>query len=128
FLKGDAAQMERLASAAMGKPGTEDSLLALEVDTQAWYGKLKNARELTRRAMDSAEHNDAKETAAGYQAESALREVEIGNREEARSDANAALKLAPNRDVKAMAALALARAGDAAGAEKLVEELDKTLP
>jgi len=128
FLKDDAAQMERLASAAMGKPGTEDSLLAVQVDTQAWYGKLKNARELTRRAMDSAEHNDAKETAAGYQAESALREVEIGNREEARMEANAALKLAPNRDVKAMAALALARAGDAAGAEKLVEELDKTLP
>jgi serine/threonine protein kinase/tetratricopeptide (TPR) repeat protein len=128
FLKGDAAQMERLASEAMGKPGTEDLLLALQADTQAWNGKLKNARELTRRAMDSAEHNDAKETAAGYQAESALREVEVGNQEQARAGANAALKLAPNRDVKAMAALALARAGDAAGAEKLAAELDKTFP
>jgi serine/threonine protein kinase/tetratricopeptide (TPR) repeat protein len=128
FLKGDAAQMERLASAAMGKPGTEDLLLALQADTQAWYGKFKNARELTRRAMDSAEHNDAKETAAYYQAESALREVEAGNKEQARIDANAALKLAPNRDVKAMAALALARAGDTAVAEKLAAELDKTFP
>jgi serine/threonine protein kinase len=59
FLKGDAAQMERFASAAMGKPGTEDLLLAEQADTQAWYGKMKNARELTRRAIDSAEHNDA---------------------------------------------------------------------
>jgi eukaryotic-like serine/threonine-protein kinase len=128
FLKGDAAQMERFASAAMGKPGFEDQLLGAQSDTQAWYGKLQNARELTRRAMDSAEHNDAKETAATYQAELAFCEVEAGNRERARAEANGALKLAPNRDVKAEAALALARAGDAAGAEKLAAELDKTYP
>jgi serine/threonine protein kinase len=128
FLKGDAAQMEQLAAAAVGKPGTEDLLLAAQADTQAWYGKMKYARELTRRAMDSAEHNDAKETASFYQAESALREVEVGNREQARTEADAAMKLAPNRDVRTMAALALARAGDMAGAEKLVAELDKTFP
>ena len=80
FLKGDAAQMAQLAAAAMGKPGTEDLLLAAQADTEGWYGKLKNARELTRRAMDSAQHNDAKETAATYQAAAALREVESGNR------------------------------------------------
>ena len=38
------------------------------------------------------------------------------------------MKLAPNRDVRDMAALALARAGDATGAEKLAAELDKTFP
>ena len=120
--------MAQLVSAAMGKPGTEDLLLATQADTEGWYGKLKNAHELTGRAMDSAQHNDAKETAAGYQAAAALREVESGNREQARAEANAALKLAPNRDVRAMAALALARAGDTAGAEKLAAELDKTFP
>jgi serine/threonine protein kinase/tetratricopeptide (TPR) repeat protein len=41
FLKGDAAQMERLASAAMGKPGAEDLLLAAQADTQAWYGSSR---------------------------------------------------------------------------------------
>jgi len=128
FLKGDAAQMAQLVSAAIGKPGTEDLLLAMQADTEGWYGKLKNAHELTRRAMDSAQHNDAKETAAAYQAAAALREVESGNRQQARAEANAALKLAPNRDVRAVAALALARAGDTAGAEKLAAELDKTLP
>ena len=128
FLKGDAAQMAQLVSAAMGKPGFEDLLLAAQADTEGWYGKLKNAHELTRRAMDSAQHNDAKETAATYQAAAALREVEVGNREQARAEANAALKLAPNRDVRAIAALALARAGDTAEAEKLAAELDKTFP
>src|SRR5580704_6355090 len=128
FLKGDAAKMAQLALAAVGKPGAEDLLLAVRADTEGWHGKLKNAYELTRRAMDSAEHNDAKESAASYQAAAALREVESGNREQARAEANAALKLAPNRDVLAEAALALARAGDAAGAEKLATALDETFP
>jgi serine/threonine protein kinase len=128
FLKGNEAQMVQLASAAMGKPGDEDTMLATQADTEAWYGKLKNAHELTRRAMDSAQHIDAEERAAAYQAAAVLREVEAGNREQARVEANAAVKLAPNRDVRAMAALALARAGDTAGAEKLAAELDKTFP
>jgi hypothetical protein len=55
--------MEQSAAAAMGKPGIEDLSLAEQGETQAWYGRMKNARELTRRAMDSAEHNDAKEVA-----------------------------------------------------------------
>jgi eukaryotic-like serine/threonine-protein kinase len=128
FLKGDTAQMVQLVSAAMGKPGTEDQLLAAEADTEGWYGKLKVAHELTRKAMDSAQHNDNKERAAAYQAVAALREVESGRREQARVEANAAIKLAPNRDVRAIAALAIARAGDKAGAEKLAAELDKTFP
>ena len=128
FLKGDRAQMAQLVSAAMGKPGAEDLLLAAQADTEGWYGKLKNAHELTGRAMDSAQHHDAKESAAAYQAAAALREVESGNREQARAEANAAVKLAPNRDVRVIAALALARAGDTAGAEKLAGELDKTFP
>ncbi|MGA2690435.1 MAG: winged helix-turn-helix domain-containing protein [Candidatus Korobacteraceae bacterium] len=128
FLKGDTTKMARLVSDAMRKPGTEDVLLANQADTEGWYGRLKNARELTRRAMDSAQHNDAKETAALYQAVAALREVESGYGRQARADADAALDLAPNRDVRAMAALALARAGDTARAEKLAAELDKAFP
>ena len=128
FLKGDEAEMAQVAAAAMGKPGTEDFLLAYEADTEGWHGKLKNARGLTRRAMDSAQHNAAKETAATYQAAAALREAVSGNQGLARTDADSAVKLAPNRDVRAMAALALAYAGDTAGAEKLVVELDKEFP
>ena len=128
FLKGDTAQMAQLVSAATGKDGGEEMWLHMQENTKGWYGKLKNAHELTVRARDSAQHNDAKETAAAYQAAAALREVESGNREQARADAKAAVKLAPNRDVRAIAALALARAGDTAGAAKLAAELDKTFP
>ena len=128
FLKGDAAQVAQLVSKGIGKPGTEDVLLASQADTEAWYGKLKHAHELTGLAMDSAKHNDAKESAAAYHAAAALREVESGNREQARAEGNAAVQLAPNRDVRVMVALALARAGDTAGAKKLAAGLDKTFP
>jgi tetratricopeptide (TPR) repeat protein len=128
FLKGDTALMSQLVSTVMGKAGAEDLLLASQADTEGWYGKLKNASEVTRRAMDSAQHNDANESAAAYQAAAALREVESGNREQARAEATAALKLAPNGFVREVAALALARAGDTTGAEKLAAELDKTSP
>ena len=126
FLKGDTAQMARQVAVAMEKPGAEDLLLAAQADTEGWYGKLKNARELTGRAMDSAQHNDANQRAALYLVAAALREVKSGNREQARAEANAAL--ASNGGVRAMAALALASAGDTAGAEKLAAELDKTCP
>jgi hypothetical protein len=128
FLMGDAEQRARLASAAIGKPGAEDLLLSAQADTEGWYGRLRNARELTRRAMDSAQQNDAKETAATYQAAAALREVESGYKNRAGDDADGALKLASNRDLQAMAALALARAGDSSRAEKIAAELDKTSP
>jgi eukaryotic-like serine/threonine-protein kinase len=128
FLKNDTARMAQLVSLAEGKPGTEDVLLASEADTEAWHGKLKRARELTQRAMESAQRNDAKETAATYQVAEALRDVESGNWEHGRAEANAAVKLAPNRNVRAMAALALARAGDTAAAERLAAELDKIFP
>jgi len=128
FLNGDTAQMEGLAASAMGRPGMEDLLLAAQADTEAWYGRLGKARELTRRAMDSAQHNDAKESAAGYQAAAGLREVESGNPDEARADVHAALKLAPSRDVRAIAALVSSRVGDTRAAEKLAANLDKEFP
>ncbi len=128
FLKGDTAQMAQVLSAALGKPGAENLLLAEQADTEGWYGRLKAAHELTRGAMVSAERNDDKETAAANQAWAALREAESGNRDKARADANAALKLAPNQWVQEASALALALAGDTAAADKLAAGLDKTFP
>jgi eukaryotic-like serine/threonine-protein kinase len=128
FLKGDTARMAQIASAAMGKPGKEDMILAAQANTEAWYGRLKNARELKWRARDSALHNSDKEAAAVAEAEGALLEAAAGDLGLARADANEALKLAPNRDVREMAALAMAQAGETAAAEKLATELNKDFP
>ncbi len=128
FLKGDPARMAQLAASVEGKPSAEDAMLGAQADTEAWYGRMKAARVFTQRSMDAALNNDAKETAAGHQAAAALFEAESGEWERGRVDANAAMKLAPNRDVRMTAALALAQADDTASAEKLATELDKDFP
>jgi tetratricopeptide (TPR) repeat protein len=128
FLKGDEAQMVRLAAAAMGEPGAEDQMLGAQANYAAWQGKIKDADDFTRRAMDSALHYEAQETAGGYQVDAALRTVEVGKKDIARSLAAAAVKLAPKSDLRIWAALVLIRAGDSAPAEKLIGELDKEFP
>ena len=128
FLKGNSAQMTQLVTAADGDPGAKDVMLASQADTEAWYGKFRNARKLTGGAMDSAKHNDATETAAGYQVAEALREAATGNWQQAHADALAAVKLSHGSGVQAMAALALAQAGDATVAEEMANELNKARP
>jgi serine/threonine protein kinase/predicted Zn-dependent protease len=128
FLQGDSAQMEQQLSWGAGKPGAEDPLLSTQSDTEAYFGRLTKARDFTRRAADSAIRADSKETAAWWQANAALREAEFGNAAVAKQDVTAALGLAPGRDVKVLAALALARVGDTARSRALVEELEKSNP
>ena len=128
FLKGDTARMKQLASSVAGKRSAEDAMLGAQADTEAWYGRMKAAHVFTQRSMQSALNNDAKETAAGHLVAAALFESESGRWEQGRTDAKDAVKLAPNRDVRLTAALALAQTGDTASAEKLAAGVDKDLP
>lgn len=128
FLRGDAAAMEEHAVWGVGKPADEDSLLYTQSDTEAYHGRLARARELSRRAVESARRAGSNETAAIWQASAALREAEFGDLNVARQQADAALALAPGRPVKVLAALALARGGEPVRAEELGEELARTSP
>ena len=128
FVRHDAATMAREAAWAAGKPGIEDVLLYFESETAAYAGQLARANDLTARAVASAQQADEKETAAGYQAEAALREALIGDAGQARQQAAAALKISNGRDTVAAAALALALAGDAAQAQQLSDDLAKRFP
>jgi hypothetical protein len=128
FLEGDTAKMEQQVAWGMGKPGDEDQLLSEQSDTEAYYGRMSKAREFSRRAVDSAVRADSKETAAFSEANAALREAEAGNAALARQELKAALALSRGRDIKMVAALILARIGEAAKARALEEELRKEQP
>jgi serine/threonine protein kinase/tetratricopeptide (TPR) repeat protein len=128
FLQHDAAGMEREAATLMGKPGFEDVMLDAESDTAANAGQFSKARELTRRASDSAQRADEKETAAAYEAEAAVREALVGNMSQAKQGAKAALALSTGRDVEALSAIALALAGDSAQAMRMASDLAKRFP
>ncbi len=128
FLQHDAAGMEHEANALMGKPGFEDLMLETESHTAAYGGQFAKARDLTRRASDSTQRADQKETAAAYLAEGAAREALVGNMGPAKQQAQAALALSDGRSVEAMSAIALGLAGDAAQATRLAADLAKRFP
>lgn len=124
FLRGDLNEMNRQSEWAIGRPGDEGSLLAAQSDTEAYFGRPSAARRLLARALDSATRAEFREAAALYGVVAALTEAEFGNRRVALSEIKDALALAPGRNVKVLAALALARAGETKSAEALARELE----
>jgi serine/threonine protein kinase/tetratricopeptide (TPR) repeat protein len=128
FLTHDTAEMERQAASTIGKPGVEDQMLFLESETAAYGGELAKSRELTRRAVDTAQRANQKETAAEYLAHAAVREALAGNDATARQDAQSALSQANGRVVVGFAAIALGLAGDTAKALQLAGTLAKQFP
>jgi eukaryotic-like serine/threonine-protein kinase len=128
FLSGDSAEMERDVAWGAGRPNDEDQMLNTHADTNAYYGRLGKARDLARRASDSAVRSDAKETGAQWLAFQALREAELGNVAAARQSVARGLALAPGRYVKVLSALALARSGEAAQSRTILEGLEKSEP
>jgi len=103
--------------------------LALASDTEAYGGHLGKARELTKRAVDSAIRTGSKENGALWQAVAAQREAAYGNPAEARKFAAEALRLAPaSQEAEFESALAFARVGDTARTESLALDLGKQFP
>jgi serine/threonine protein kinase/tetratricopeptide (TPR) repeat protein len=128
FLDGDTAEMQRQLARITGKAGLDDFLLSIQSDTAAYAGHFHNARELSRQAAVSASRNDKKETGAEWLLNAALREAEIGNPQQARAQTSSAMSLFSSRDVRVLAALALARSGDAARAQNMADELSRSAP
>jgi tetratricopeptide (TPR) repeat protein len=128
FLRGDDATMEKQLAWAAGKPDLEDWMTSAQFDTEAYFGRIATARRLSQAAVDLARQAGAKERAAHWRANEALREAEVGDTARAIQVATEALQLSNDRDVRVNAALALARAGDPTRAHKLAEQLNQELP
>jgi hypothetical protein len=65
-----------------------------------------------------------KEVAAGYQAQSAVREALVGNVAMAQQQAHAAVAQSKGKDVEGMSAVALATSGDVVTAKRLAADLN----
>jgi tetratricopeptide (TPR) repeat protein len=129
FFGSDSAAMAEQQQWFVGKPDYENMGLALASDTEAYGGHLGKAREMTKRAVDSAIRADSKENGAIFQENDAIAQAAYGNPAEARQSAAEALKLAPtSQGVEVEAALAFAMAGDTARAESLAQDLGKRFP
>jgi eukaryotic-like serine/threonine-protein kinase len=129
FLRGNSAGMKEQAEWAAGNPAAEDHMLSLESDTEAWFGRLGKARELSKQAVADADRNGEKETAALWQANAAIREALFGNAELARQYAAVAIAFGPgSRDAESQAAFAFSLAFDSVRAQALAEDLNRRFP
>ena len=127
FLLGDSAELDRQVAWAAGKVGAEDMLLSQHSDTAAYYGRLRDARQLSRRAAESARRQQAQEIAATCEMVAGLRDIEVGNLAIGKRSVRSAA-ISPTRDVGILAAFAFARIGDALRALALINEIERRNP
>jgi serine/threonine protein kinase/tetratricopeptide (TPR) repeat protein len=128
FLESDGKVMSEQAAWFTDRPEVQDEMLALEAETEAYAGHLNKARELTRRAVDSALRADNKAAASIWELEGAFCEQIFGE-PNARQQAAAALNTAPqNPETQEFGALVLAGSGDTKRAEILLQDLQKHFP
>jgi hypothetical protein len=128
FLQNDPAGMAQQAAATVGIPGVEDQMFFVESDTAADHGKFGQARELARRAADSARRAQENETAAEYEGHNSVREALVGLAQIARTDAQSALSSIKGKHGEGFSAIAFALAGDMANANRAIEDLTKRFP
>ncbi len=129
FLANDARAMAEQQAWFSSRPEAEPYGLALATRTEAFRGKATKARELLRKAIESALRGDNRENAALWQAGDAIQEAAFGDPGEAHRQAAEALQKAPgSQAVEIVSALAFAAAGDNARAESLNQDLRARFP
>jgi eukaryotic-like serine/threonine-protein kinase len=124
FVNGDPQASQEQIAWAKGRTDEYRAVYWL-VQSSSFAGRWREADEHLSRATELALRAEAKEVAAGYTAEHALRAAWLGQFTQSLRLANAALKVERNRNVLTRAALAFALAGDAAKAQDLIAELEQ---
>jgi tetratricopeptide (TPR) repeat protein len=129
FLRNDPTGMQKELAPAAGND-LDDSMIALQAETEAYHGRMQKSREFTRRAIEviTGSMERRAEWAAIDGVQGALYEAEFGYFELARHDASAALARSKGEEIQVEAALALALAGDTGRAETIAAELVKRNP
>jgi eukaryotic-like serine/threonine-protein kinase len=129
FLGSDTRSMGEQLQWFAANPDYENTGLMLASDSEAYAGHLLKARELTKKAIDSAMRTDNKEQAGIWKEIGAQREAVFGNIVEAKLSADQGLKLYPSsQGIEVEAALAFALAGDGSHAQLLAGDVNRRFP
>jgi len=127
LVQGDAAAMQEQVNWASGRP---DAYMALDWQNASWAfaGQWRKAQEFSQRAIDLAVRSDAREVAARYAAEAALRGAAFGQCPQTTAAVARASALEHNRVSLPRVALALAMCGEASQTQLVVDELVRRYP
>ena len=105
-----------------------EALFAEHAATEAYLGRIHEARSWLQRGVSAAVRNDFNGNAAVWTGLHAVREALLGNNEEAREQARAAVKLEESWETRVLAAVALARVGDLDDALQFASTLSAERP
>ncbi|HWO02881.1 MAG TPA: protein kinase family protein, partial [Blastocatellia bacterium] len=127
FAEDDAAAMQQHLDWVNGRL---DEYMALDWQSgaAAFAGQWRRAQDFSRRSIDLAARSDAKEVAARYAAEAALRAAVLGKSNQAKMAVAQSLALERNQTSLARLTLALALCGETSQTQSLIEELIKRYP
>jgi DNA-binding winged helix-turn-helix (wHTH) protein/tetratricopeptide (TPR) repeat protein len=122
FLRDDAQEMARVATALSSEPGFEIMALREETNTAAYFGRFSAARQLTAGMKEIALREKDTAVEADFLSDAAFREGLVGNTDEARRYAAEAAKLGGEPPT------ALMLSSDPAAATKMVDLLETKSP
>ncbi len=130
FLQRDTTSMKEQDAWAMGRPDVEPFQLQSQSANELYHGQLSKARELSRRAEESATRAGRRELLPIMKIAHAPGEAEIGKIGLARraAEETLALNLGNNGAIEATVALTLALVGEVARAQNLVDHMNKESP
>ena len=128
FLHSDFKGMAEQAAWFTDRPEVENEMLSMEAETEAYFGHLGKARELTHAAVESALRSDNKPAAATWKLYGAYDEALFGELSARERAVDALTTAAKSMDVEALSALVLAISGDRNRAVALAEDLGKRFP
>jgi tetratricopeptide (TPR) repeat protein len=122
LVKGDTTAMQEQVDRVVGTP-SEAGMLSMQSVTAAYAGRVRQARELTKRAIEAARSRDLDESAGLYAAGDALWEAAYGNCQAGKNAAARSLALSRGRYALSWNALAVAMCGDSLLANRLADEM-----
>ena len=127
FLRHDQAAMDREIDWAKGKPEEAESIFT-QAATAIYWGKLKEAEELTKRGIAMYKTQGREDNSAKELFNLASNQLIVGKCQEAKENTKAALSLYRGRNGLSGAAVVYAGCGDANQALQIVNELRTNYP
>jgi eukaryotic-like serine/threonine-protein kinase len=127
FIRGDESDLQHQMAHSAGRP-EEPLILSIYAGSRCALGEIKLAREFYARAVAASQARGYKEFVSEALSDEASCDAQTGFFPESRKEATAALAQPDTPDTRSFAAEVLARAGDAPGAQKLVDDLVKEFP
>jgi len=128
YEEGDTREMARQSTQLKGISEFEDILLDYQAQAAAREGKLNEARSISARAVAMAMDAKQPDSASLYLAQAAMNDAWAGNKRQARQQAQKSLQISSGSEGEAIAAVALAVAGESAEALRLANDLSRRFP